>query len=143
MKTSSIFRKLQIAAAAVLVALLSGCGTRPLNEGTAGVLHYRDQPPGNIRVTVNRLEKKAVKPFGYGVTSDDGTFQLVTNSGNAGLKLSPGEYCCTLKSIGAQVRIPNEYAQVNTTPLKLAWSSSEKSLDLEIRVKSTRPSTHK
>jgi hypothetical protein len=94
-------------------------------------------------VTVNRLEKKAVKPFGYGVTSDDGTFQLVTNSGHAGLKLSPGEYCCTLKSIGAQVRIPNEYAQVNTTPLKLAWSSCEKSLDLEIRVKSTRPSTHK
>jgi hypothetical protein len=138
MKAGSIFCKLQIAAVTVFVALLWGCGTRPLKEGTAGVLRYHDQPPGNIRVTVNRLEKSSVKPIGFGVTAADGTFQLLTNSGRAGLKLSPGDYCCTLKSIGAQVRIPNEYAQVNTTPLKVAWSAADENLNLEVRVASTR-----
>ena len=142
-KTMSALSKLQIAVAALCVALLWGCGERPLKDGTTGVLRYHEQQPGHIRVTVNHLEKNVVKAIGYGVTADDGTFRLVTNSGRAALKLAPGEYCCTLKSIGAQVRIPNEYAQVNTTPLRVTWSGNENGLDLEVRVGTTPSSLHK
>jgi hypothetical protein len=124
------------------VALLSGCGQRPITEGTEGILRFRGEPVADIRVTVNRIDKKAVNVVGYGVTAADGTFRLVTQGGHAGLKLEPGDYCCTLKSVGAPVRIPNECAQVNTTPLKVSWSEGNKSLNLEVRGTSAQTPSH-
>jgi hypothetical protein len=127
----------------VFVAFLPGCGVRPVTEGTQGILRYGDKPLSDIRVTVNRVDKSSVQSIGFGITATDGTFQLVTNGAHGALRLSPGEYRCTLKSVGAQVRIPNEYAQVNLTPLKVSWSVGDKSLDLEVRVTSTQSSTIK
>jgi hypothetical protein len=126
-------RAFGFAALCIFVGLSTGCRDRPVKEGTQGVLRFHDEPVGDIRVTVNRVERKGVQPVGYGVTAADGTFQLMTHGGRAGLKLVPGDYCCTLKSIGASVRIPNEYAQVNTTPLKVSWSDRDTSLNLEVR----------
>jgi len=112
---------------------MPGCRERPVKEGTQGVLRFNNEPVANIRVTVNCVDRKGVKPVGYGVTEADGTFQLVAHGGRAGLKLAPGDYCCTLKAMGASVRIPNHYAEVNTTPLKVSWSEGDTSLDLEVR----------
>jgi hypothetical protein len=132
-KAASAVHPLAFPSFCLFVALLPGCGETPVNKGTEGVLREHDVPIGNVRVTVNRVDKKSVTPIGFGLSADDGTFQLVTKGGRAGLRLAPGEYSCTLKSIGAQVRIPNEYAQVNTTPLKVFWSKEDKSLNLVFR----------
>jgi hypothetical protein len=123
---------------ALLVAFVPGCGARTVAGGTPGVLHYRGDLVSDIRVTVHRVDGSSMQPIGFGITAADGTFELVTNGARGALRLSPGEYCCTLKSVGAQVRIPNEYAQVNSTPLKVAWSVGDTSLDLQVRVPSTK-----
>jgi hypothetical protein len=128
--------------AALVVTTVSGCGERPVKEGTQGVLRFNDEPIANIRVTVNRIDRKGVKPVGYGVTEADGTFQVVTQGGRAGLKLTPGDYCCTLKSMGASVRIPNHYAEVNTTPLKVSWSEGDTRLDLQVRGNAAQAPPH-
>jgi 5-hydroxyisourate hydrolase-like protein (transthyretin family) len=128
-----ILRVCGFVGAGFVIALASGCGERPLKDGTQGVLRFNDEPAANIRVTVNRVEPKGVKSVGYGVTDADGSFRLVTHAGRAGLKLSPGDYRCTLKSMGGSVRIPNHYAEVNTTPLKISWSEGDTRLDLHVR----------
>jgi hypothetical protein len=120
-------------AATLALTTISGCGQRPIKEGTRGVLHFNGEPVADIRVTVNQVDRKGIKPLGYGVTKADGTFQLLTHAGRAGLKLTPGNYCCTLKAVGAPVRIPNHYAEVNTTPLKVSWSERDTNLDLQVR----------
>jgi hypothetical protein len=120
-------------AASLVATMIWGCREHPVKEGTQGVLRFNEEPIANIRVTVNRVEPKGVKAVGYGVTETDGTFQLVTHAGRAGVKLTPGNYCCTLKSMGASVRIPNHYAEVNTTPLRVSWSDRDASLNLEVR----------
>jgi hypothetical protein len=133
-KASSVAHSFGLASFCFFVALLPGCGERSVNKGTEGVLRVHNEPIGNMRVTVNRVDKKSVTAIGFGVTADDGTFRLVTNGGRTGLRLAPGEYCCTLKSVGSQVRVPNEYAQVNTTPLKISWSEKDKTLNLVFRI---------
>jgi hypothetical protein len=131
--------KLQIAAVFAFVTCLAGCGLRP-GDGTQGLLRSGEEPLGNIRVTVNRVNKGSVQPVGFGVTGSDGTFRLLKNA-SRGLRLSPGEYRCTLKSVGAHVRIPNEYAQVNSTPLKVSWSAGDDNLDLKVALSAARDET--
>ncbi len=131
-----------LVACSVVVLATAGCGERPVKEGTPGVLRFNDEPVANIRVTVNRVERKGIKPVGYGVTEADGTFQLVTRGGRAGLKLAPGDYCCTLKSMGAGIRIPNHYAEVNTTPLKVSWAEGDTRLDLQARANTVQTPAH-
>jgi hypothetical protein len=140
--TQSILHAFRVLILVLFLASLPGCRERPVKEGTQGVLRFNNEPVANIRVSVNRVDPKGVKAVGYGVTEADGTFQLVTHGGRAGLKLAPGDYCCTLKSMGASVRIPNHYAEVNTTPLKLSWSDSDTSLNLEAHDKSAKPESH-
>jgi hypothetical protein len=126
----------------VLIGLSTGCAERPVKDGTQGVLRFNDEPVANIRVTINRIDPKGVKPVGYGVTEADGTFQLVTHAGRAGVKLTPGNYCCTLKSMGGSIRIPNHYAEVNTTPLKVSWLETDTSLNLKVRDAATQSPPH-
>jgi hypothetical protein len=137
-----ILRVFRVVILLLFAVPLSGCGERPIKEGTQGVLHFNNEPVANIRVTVNCVNRKGVKPVGYGVTEADGTFQLVTHGGRAGLKLAPGDYCCTLKSIGSSVRIPNHYAEVNTTPLKVSWSEGDSRLDLQVRGNAAQAEPH-
>ena len=106
------------------------------------MLRFNDEPVANIRLTVNRVEPKGIKPVGSAVTAADGTFQLVTHGGRAGLMLTPGNYRCTLKSMGASVHIPNHYAEVNTTPLKVSWSDRDTSMNLEVRGNAAQPLPH-
>jgi hypothetical protein len=131
-----VTRNLQIAVVCALVSCLAGCGVRP-GEGTQGLLRSGEQPLSNIRVTVSRVNKGSVQPIGFGVTETDGTFRLLRNA-SRGLRLTPGEYRCTLKAVGAHVHIPNEYAKVNSTPLKVSWSAGDESLDLKVALSAMR-----
>jgi hypothetical protein len=137
-----IFQACGAVAACLIVTTLAGCGERPIKEGTQGVLRFNEEPVANIRVTVNRVDPKGIRAVGYGLTEADGTFRLVTHAGRAGVKLTPGNYCCTLKSMGASIRIPNHYAEVNTTPLKVSWSDRDTSMNLEVRGNAAQPLPH-
>ena len=125
--------KLRIGAWAVLLTMLSGCGgPKGVTGGTPGVLTYRGKQSADIRVTVYRVDGTASEQIGFGVTANDGTFQLVANEARGPLRLSPGDYCCTLDSAGSPLRIPREYSKPGSTPLKVSWSAADKSLDLEV-----------
>ncbi len=107
------------------------------------MLRRGDEPLANVRVTVNRLRNDAIESIGFGVTDEGGTFFLVTGPAGSGLRLSPGDYCFTLKSVGGQLRIPNEYAQVNRTPLKVTWPGGDQVLDLEVALHPKQSATVK
>jgi hypothetical protein len=124
----------------LLIVLLPGCG-RSGSDGTSGVLRLGHEPLGNVRVTVNCRNKNSIESIGFGVTDDDGIFHLVSGPAGQGLRLSQGEYRFTLKSVGSPVRIPNEYAQVNDTPLKLSWPGGDENLELDVAFKTLHSST--
>ena len=109
----------------VLMASMVGCGgARPVTGGTEGRLRVGSDRLSEIQVTV--------KPIGFGIPGSDGVFRLVTNGATGALRLTPGEYRCTLESIGAPVVIPSEFAQAETTPLKVTWPTGDLKLDLDI-----------
>jgi hypothetical protein len=72
------------------------------------------------------------EPLGFGVSGTDGSFALLQNQARGPLKLEPGEYCCTLESAGAPVRIPKQYAKPETTTLRCSWQGGAQTLDLNI-----------
>ena len=116
----------------IALSTFSGCGARPVAGGTKGVLHYAGKTPSDIQVTVYQLEGGKPKPIGFGVTTNDGSFRLVTNMAAGALWLSQGDYRCTLESVGVPIRVPKEYASAETTPLKVSLSGGGESLDLEV-----------
>jgi hypothetical protein len=117
----------------VLLFAVPGCGgVKPVTGGTTGVLHSGNDKLSDIQITVHHVEGVSSKPIGFGVASTDGSFQLVTDGAKGPLHLTPGEYRCTLESVGATVVIPKEYAQADKTPMKITWSASDQKLDLDI-----------
>lgn len=126
---SSALKSLILAAVA---STLAGCGARPVTGGTKGVLLYAGKSLSDIQVTVYQLEGASPKLVGFGVTANDGSFHLMRNLARGALWLSPGEYCCTLESVGVPIRLPKEYARAETTPLKVSWSKADQSLNLEV-----------
>jgi hypothetical protein len=127
-----VFNKRGFVALAALAAALLGCGVRPVTGGTKGVLRSGGAPLGDIQVTVHEADGSAWRAVGFGVTAADGTFELVTNGAAGPLWLSPGEYRCTLESVGAPVQIPKVNTLPDTTPLTVTWSVGDLSLNLEI-----------
>ncbi len=118
----------------MIAAILPGCGrvAKPVTGGTAGVLHAGVAMLSDIQVTVHQVEGSSSKPIGFGVVGVDGSFQLALNEAKGPLTLAPGEYRCTLESVGAPVVILKEYTQPDTTPLKITWSTGDCKLDLDI-----------
>ena len=120
---------------AVLVACafgLAGCGPKPITGGTPGTLAFEGKPVSDIRVTVHRRHGGQSEPIGFAVTANDGTFALVTNEARGPLRLTPGDYCFTLESVGPPVRIDKEYTKPDSTPLKVSWSAADTSLTLDV-----------
>jgi hypothetical protein len=117
------------------VLVLAGCGPEPVTGGTPGTLRDAFQPLAEIQVTVHRQEASAWQPIGTAVTAVDGTFELVTNGAQGPLLLEPGEYSCTLESVGSPLRLPLEYTKAETTPLKVPWSTSDSNLNLNLQTK--------
>ncbi len=123
--------KLRVLALVVLLPTLAGCGVRPVTGGTKGVLRYDGKLLSDIQVTVYQVAGGHTEPIGFGVTVNDGSFQLVQTGARGPLRLSPGQYRCTLESAGTPTRIATPYAHADTTPLVVSWSAGDKSLDLE------------
>jgi hypothetical protein len=103
--------------------------------GTPGTLRDAFQALAEIQVTVHRQEGSGWQPIGTAVTASDGTFELVTNGAQGPLLLEPGEYSCTLESVGSPLRLPLEYTKAHTTPLKVPWSTNDSSLNLNLQTK--------
>lgn len=114
-----------------LLALLLGCGPRPTKGGTPGTFQYGGLPSLDVQIHLHR--PPAMEHVGFGITTADGKFQLVTSDAKGPLFLSPGEYIVTLESIGTDpVYFPAEYAHPTTSPLRRTWSASDTSLDIQI-----------
>ena len=113
----------------------SGCGAERVLEisgGTTGKIHNGREPLIGIQVTVHQLDGESIKPIGVAASRLDGSFELVTMDGTGACQLLPGEYRCTLESVGAPVVIPAEFAKPETTPLKIALSDEEEAIDLKL-----------
>jgi hypothetical protein len=107
-----------------LAAVLPGCGPQPVQGGTAGHLLAAGKPLSDIQVTVFQSEGTELKPVGFAITKIDGSFALLQNQARGPLKLTAGDYRCTLESAGAPVKIPRQFAKPETTPLKVSWSGN-------------------
>jgi hypothetical protein len=91
-----------------------------------------------VQVTVHQQSGAAWQPIGFADTNSDGSFALVQNQARGPLRLDPGEYRVTLESAGAPIHIPPDYTKAETTPLKVDWSASDSSLNLNLRTKVER-----
>jgi hypothetical protein len=117
----------------LLIAVgLSGCGPRPVTGGTKGVLRLGGKPRSDIQITLHQMDSGSPQLVGFGLTANDGSFRLLKEKAKGSLWLPAGEYLCTLESAGSPIRIAREYGRPETTPLKISWSGSEKSLDLDV-----------
>ncbi len=122
-----------IALVASLIAL-AGCGPRPISGGTQGTLCAEDGALGEVQLTVYEAEGDGWRTIGFADTNADGTFELVTVGAKERLVLSPGEYRCTLESVGAPIVFPPQYAAAETTPLRVVWPSADGRLDLTVPI---------
>jgi hypothetical protein len=110
-----------------------GCGVSPVSGGSSGTIRMGETPLSDIQVTVHRLAGDRIETIGFGVSGPDGKFALVRNGAAGPLWLSPGEYRCTVESVGpVPVRFPQVYGQAGTTPFKVEWVSSDQELELEL-----------
>lgn len=136
-----MFRQLSTFALVVcLVTAISGCGVKPTKGGTPGVLRAGGELIGEIQINVFAVEATGTRLIGFGVTGDQGQFELFTNGAQGPLLLTPGDYCFTVETAGAPVFFPQEYAAPATSPLKVRWSESDKALQLETPLSATPPS---
>jgi uncharacterized iron-regulated membrane protein len=125
--------RVAVQAALLLLAVgLCGCGPSPVAGGTKGTLRAGGDLLSEVQITIHHREGVAWQPLGFAVTASDGTFELVTNRAEGPLRLAPGEYRCTLESVGAPVRVPKEYSQPETTPLIVQRSAGDTVLELVI-----------
>lgn len=129
-----MFREFQLPVLTLVCISLVGCGgARPIKGGTAGKLHSGVDPLGDIQVTFHQTSGTTTEPIGFGATTANGTFELVTMGAKGPLRLSPGQYLCTIESVGSPLKIPKEYTKPETTPLKLTWTSSDTIVDLDFQ----------
>lgn len=116
----------------LLAAYLIGCGPQPVAGGTPGTLRMDGTPLSEVQVTVHQPAGSGWESLGFGVATTDGSFELVTRGAAGPLALAPGNYRCTLESVGAPLAIAPEYSQPGTTPLEIAWPMADGRLSIEI-----------
>jgi len=115
---------------------IAGCGGSDAvgtpTGGTTGKVHNGRDPLFGIQVTVHQVDGDSLEPVGVAAARLDGTFELVTMDGIEACQLPPGEYRCTVESVGAPLVIPKEFAEPRTTPLKILLSRDDEAIDLDI-----------
>lgn len=111
-----------------------GCdGSPAVSGGTEGVLRAGAVTLGEIQVTVHRMDGPTPRAVGFGVSGLDGRFNLIQNGAAGPLWLTPGEYRCTVESVGPDMLLfPPQYAKAESSPLKVVWSGTEQALDLDV-----------
>ena len=115
----------------LILGTLAGCGPTPVPGGTTGTLRVGGHVLLDMQVTIHSADRPSAKPVGFGTTGTDGWFELYQNGAKGPLWLLPGDYVCTLESIGAPFEVPKEYQSPETSPLKVTWTDGEASPDLE------------
>ncbi|MCY2964235.1 MAG: hypothetical protein NT069_11475 [Planctomycetota bacterium] len=114
---------------------VAGCGgVKPVTGGTKGTLRIGGELLSEIQVTVHRVEGTALQTVGFGVTTHDGSFELVTNGAQGPLRLVPGDYRFTLESAGAPFQVSQEFGRPETTPVKSTWGAGDVTLNLDVPV---------
>ena len=120
----------------LLLATLSlftvGCdgSPAPAPGGTGGMLKFGDQVTSDIVITIHRKNGGSYESIGFGATQTDGTFVLYKPGAAAPLFLEPGDYSCTLESVGPPVRLPKEYLEPARSPMTFTWTEETETLDL-------------
>ena len=120
------------------VLATSGCGSRAVTGGTPGMLTASGEAMSEVQLTVHQQTGATWQPIGFADTTSDGSFELVQNQARGPLRLDPGMYRVTLESAGAPIHIPPDYTKAETTPLKVDWSASDSSLNLNLPTKVER-----
>ncbi|MBS0267134.1 MAG: hypothetical protein JSS02_34730 [Planctomycetes bacterium] len=117
-------------------AVSAGCGGADeqlsVSGGTTGKIHNGGEPLFGIQVTVYLLDGDAVESLGVASSQPDGSFELVTMDGTEACQLPPGEYRCTLESVGTPCPIPPDFTQPETTPLKIVLTAEGQPIDLDL-----------
>jgi hypothetical protein len=118
------------------LAGLVGCSeqVRPITGGTPGVLRAKDGGLAEVQVSIHQHEGGGWRRLGFADTRADGAFTLIAADATAPLELSPGEYRCTLESVGAPIPLPAPYTHPETTPLVVTWSATDQELTLDVPV---------
>lgn len=114
------------------LANMVGCDNAPSAAvgGTSGTLKFEDQVTSDIVITIHRLNGTSVESIGFGTTQIDGSFALYKPGAAEPLFLEPGEYSCTLESVGPSIKLPKDYMTASRSPLKFTWTSEMKSVEL-------------
>jgi hypothetical protein len=126
----------------IVVCIASaGCDSSPppAKGGTAGTLKFGDQVTSDIVVTIHKSSGASFESIGFGTTQPDGTFVLYKPGAIEPLYLEPGDYCCTLESIGPPIRLPKEYQTPANSPMKVTWPSNTETLELSAPQKILAP----
>lgn len=120
-------RNLNTEKAAVLICIsiaLLGCGPKATTGGTTGRLLSGDKPLPQMQVIAHRSLEPGFEPIAMGFTSSGGIFELVQPDGSAAIELPPADYRWSVHSIGAEVSIPQKFADADKTDLQATWSES-------------------
>lgn len=115
-----------------LMGLLSGCsGDRSVTGGTKGTLRTTTTELCDVRVNV--YVAGTMEPIGFGITRDQGRFELYRPDAFSALYLSPGEYSFTLESLGPDpLPLAPQLRHPRRTPLRKRWSESDSTLEIVI-----------
>ena len=131
-----MIQQLRLAIISLLLAAIVGCGrieTVPdTSGGTTGKIHNGRDPLVGIQVTVHQFDDESMEPIGVAASRLDGSFELVIMDGTGACQLPPGDYRCTLESVGSPLVIPIEFAKPETTPLKIELSEDDEKIELKL-----------
>ncbi len=133
------FRQSSLVVIVALAISMIGCSRapKPVKGGTNGELQQAGNPIGDIQVRIYQTDGASYEVVGFADTNGEGQFQLLVSEGDGPLYLGPGEYCCTLNSVGSRIPIPKEYGKPETTPLKVSWAGGDETLQLELPLPKT------
>jgi hypothetical protein len=122
------------ALATLAAAALAGCGQpQEIAGGTPGRVHVDGRPLGDVHVSVYAADAAAAAPLGYGISNEQGRFELRQQEPPAPLRLAPGDYRFTVESVGDVVfDWPPPLADPQRTPLRHDWSGEDQELDLAL-----------
>ncbi len=119
-----------IIAGMLLSATLPGCGgPHPVAGGTSGIVTIEEEPVLDMQVVVYSAVTQEL--IGFGITGDDGRFELVLSGASGPVTLEPGRYAATLESVGAPIELPPEYLDPQATPIQFDWQGSNE-IDIDL-----------
>ena len=110
--------------AAMLMTLVSGCGSDPLEQGTEATITVAGEPVVDVQVNVFAIQDGKPVEVGFAVSRAGGKLKFLQPRASGPLVLEPGDYRFTAETVGAALVIPQEYRDPATTPLQVTLPSA-------------------